>query len=707
MRQPPPEQRPPVSVVLATHSRPEFLSDCVASVARAMSERDELLVMECCNPDAARVLSNLGVRATLVSGSHAGKCAKLNAGIRRAQGDIVLVTDDDCRVPPDWVDAMVAPFANAVVGAAFGPSVGLSSAPGGSAPVLSPGPAPPELWNFAHGLSMAVRRNAAFDVGGFDERLGPGAKVHGEEADIVLRLASRGWTCVISGGAPVQHLEWRNAEESLANLSVYQRGAGAYLGAGLRRDLRTTFKPFVLRVAHELGYWRNRSTHGSGFAPRMTLAFAAGLADGVALAPRRFLSPPPAEPAADGRTRVLWVTDEPPDRHQGGGNIRQAMLLDALSDRVAVTLLLAGELQDESTRGQVEAVLEVPPPRRRRSASLLRRRIRDVWRVLVQRRPSEVVDAARVRRVLRPVLARLANDHDVVLVQHLSLAPLLPKRRHVAWVLHLFDVTSERTRQELAGEAGRRQRWLLCHEAANSRRYEREAIARYDRVVVVSEADASALGVKQADIVANGVQPWAAEPPPPPPESRILLPATLDYRPNVLGALWFCDEVLPLVQARVPAVRFALVGRRPVGEVVTLARRPGVELHADVARMTPWLTWTRIVVVPLQIGTGTRLKALEAMAAGRPVVGTTIGLEGLNVSDGVQARVVDDPVAMAAVLVELLSSDSAAASLATAGRLHVEARFGWPTIGETLAKTLVHAANPRPGGATEHLLKRR
>lgn len=692
MRQPPPEQRPPVSVVLATHSRPEFLSDCVASIARAMNAHDELLVMECCNPDAARVLSNLGVRATLVSGSHSGKCAKLNAGIRRAHGDVILVTDDDCRVPPDWVDAMVAPFANAVVGAAFGPSVGLSSAPGGSAPVLSPGPAPPELWNFAHGLSMAVRRNAAFDVGGFDERLGPGARVHGEEADIVLRLASRGWTCVISGGAPVQHLEWRNAEESLANLSVYQRGAGAYLGAGLRRDLRTTFKPFVLRIAHELGYWRNWSTHGSGFAPKMTLAFAAGLADGVALAPRRFLSPPPAEPAADGRTQVLWVTDEPPDRHQGGGNIRQAMLLDALSDRVAVTLLLAGELQDESPRGQVEAVLEVPPPRRRRSASLLRRRIRDVWRVLFQRRPSEVVDAARVRRVLRPVLDRLANDHDVVLVQHLSLAPLLPKRRRVAWVLHPHNVASVRTRHELADEPGRRQRWLLGREVGNAESYEEEVVHAYDGVIVVSEADAAALGASAADIIPNGVDTSTQVTTPLPPEPTVLLPATLDYRPNVLGATWFCDEVLPLVQVSISDVQFALVGRHPVPEVAALARRPGIELHADVPRMAPWLAWARVVVVPLRIGTGTRLKALEAMAAGRPVVGTTIGLEGLGILDGVHARVADEPAAMADALIELLTSDASADALAAAGRLHVEAHFDWVAIGAKLAGTLEKAA---------------
>ncbi|MBV9950883.1 MAG: glycosyltransferase, partial [Acidimicrobiia bacterium] len=260
------------------------------------------------------------------------------------------------------------------------------------------------------------------------------------------------------------------------------------------------------------------------------------------------------------------------------------------------------------------------------------------------------------------------------------------------WVLELHNVASSRVRQELAREDGRRQRWLLGREAANAERAEQAAIAAYDGVIVVSAEDAADLHATSAILIPNGVDIVAFAASPLPPLPHLLLPATLDYRPNVLGALWFCDEVFTLVQARVPTVRFALVGRHPVAEVVALAERTGVELHADVPAMMPWLEWARVIVVPLWIGTGTRLKALEAMAASRPVVGTGIGLEGLSLIDGVHARVADEPPAMADAIVELLHDDDAARSLARAGRAHVEASFSWPAIAARYADTLLHLA---------------
>ncbi|MCU1428680.1 MAG: glycosyltransferase family 2 protein, partial [Actinomycetia bacterium] len=451
--------RPSASIVLATHSRPEFLADCVASIAAAMSEGDELIVRECCNAGAAALLAELGGAVTHMPAPHEAKSTKLNAAIRSARGEVILITDDDCRVPPDWVDAMTRPFTNPAVGVAFGPVVGLSAVPGGSPPpALAAGPAPPELWNYAHGASMAVRRAAIVDAGGFDERLGPGAVVHGEEADLVLRLTARGWTCEIADAAPVHHLDWRDDEQTMHNLLVYARGGGAYLGMGLRRHLGRTIKPFVLRVLHEGGYWHDSRTRGRWFGPRMSVAFTAGLFRGMTLPPRRFLDVPQSVSVSDSRVRVLWVTDESPDRHQGGGNIRQAMLLDALAGRVDVTLLLAGHLDDDATRARACAVLEVPPVRPRRARSHAARRGRDLWLALGARHPAGVSGAARVRRVLRPVLDRIAGDYDVVIVHHLYLAPLLPARRRAQWLLHLFDVSSERARQELAGVHGRRQR---------------------------------------------------------------------------------------------------------------------------------------------------------------------------------------------------------------------------------------------------------
>ncbi len=95
-----------------------------------------------------------------------------------------------------------------------------------------------------------------------------------------------------------------------------------------------------------------------------------------------------------------------------------------------------------------------------------------------------------------------------------------------------------------------------------------------------------------------------------------------------------------------------------------------------------------MVIVPLLVGTGTRLKALEAMAAARPLVGTTVGLEGIGVHDGIHARVADEPGSFARAVIELLGGETLARGLAEAGRAHVEQRFAWEQIGKQLVETV-------------------
>src|SRR5207302_4004164 len=137
----------------------------------------------------------------------------------------------------------------------------------------------------------------------------------------------------------------------------------------------------------------------------------------------------------------------------------------------------------------------------------------------------------------------------------------------------------------------------------------------------------------------------------------LVFTGTLSWGPNIDGLTWFCTDVLPLVRARVPDVRLDIVGREPLPEVEALARLAGVSVHADVPSVVPWLEQARVAVVPLRIGSGTRIKALEAMAAGRPVVGTSVGLEGLDIEDGVHALVADEPPTLADAVVRVLTDD--------------------------------------------------
>ena len=281
--------RPAATVVVCTLGRPELLAGCLESVAAAMRAGDELIVVSADGAGLTDPTADLEVAARWLQADQPGKSRQLNQAVRAAKGEIVVITDDDCVVAPGWVDGMVGAFASADVGAAFGPVRGLSSVPGPAAPVLPAGPAPIEYWVYAHGAAMAIRRPALVEVGGFDERLGPGAPAHGEEGDVVLRLVERGWTCRIAGAPVVEHREWRSADEEARNLLVYERGSGALLGAALRRRPARSLKPFVLRLRYQGQLWLQPGLRGWAFGPRTLIAFLRGVIVGLGMRPQRWL----------------------------------------------------------------------------------------------------------------------------------------------------------------------------------------------------------------------------------------------------------------------------------------------------------------------------------------------------------------------------------------------------------------------------------
>ena len=224
-------------------------------------------------------------------------------------------------------------------------------------------------------------------------------------------------------------------------------------------------------------------------------------------------------------------------------------------------------------------------------------------------------------------------------------------------------------------------------------------------MIVCSPEDAHAFGGAGAaldrsriSVVPNGVDLTAFTPGPVPAQPRVLVPATLGYAPNVDGALWFCAEIWPRVRTVVPAATLQLVGREPVPEVLALGDLEGVSVHADVPSMTPYYESARAVVVPLRSGTGTRLKALEAMASGRPVAGTAIGLEGIGVRDRDQVLVANDPAGFATALTELLYDNALAQRMRRRRRKapRPEQRFGWEQVGRDhveLIGTLIRSAS--------------
>lgn len=158
--------------------------------------------------------------------------------------------------------------------------------------------------------------------------------------------------------------------------------------------------------------------------------------------------------------------------------------------------------------------------------------------------------------------------------------------------------------------------------------------------------------------------------------TTLLFFGAIDYYPNTDGLLFFLREVFPLLESRVPKVRLCIVGRRPP-DVIVARRGPHVEVTGAVEDVRPHLERAAVVIAPLRIGGGTRLKILEAMAMGKAVVSTSIGAAGLDVVPERDLLIADDAQSFAAQCCRLLDNPGLSDEIGAAARAAVEARYGW------------------------------
>lgn len=384
--------------------------------------------------------------------------------------------------------------------------------------------------------------------------------------------------------------------------------------------------------------------------------------------------------------RIVVVAKFVPSPPNSGDKRRVLGLLRALRRYGSVTLCaFAGEDEDvDALRAEGIDVRSVPLARTPMSLAL---------GVLAGRS----LTAARFydRRLARMVAEAVGNDTDVLVVEHVQLLAYARGLRAGYRVLDMHNVESVLARRMAeSAEGARRLAWSA--ESRALRALERRARV-VDLVAVVSEVDRQALAevAPHPDVV---VVPnaWDEPEPLPPAEGPVVsFVALLSWGPNVDAAQWFCRRVWPHVTAALPTARLQLVGRNPAPEVRALAG-PTVQVTGSVPDLTPWYARTRVAVAPLQAGGGSRLKILEALAAARPVVATTIGAEGLEDLVGRGVVVQDDPQHMAAVIVELLQDSERCAELGGQGAAAVAADHSWPAAVRPL---LARLPQPPAGSA--------
>jgi polysaccharide biosynthesis protein PslH len=227
-------------------------------------------------------------------------------------------------------------------------------------------------------------------------------------------------------------------------------------------------------------------------------------------------------------------------------------------------------------------------------------------------------------------------------------------------------------------------------EAAALRRMERRTIGSFDSVVVVSEQERARLspGARSVLVCPNGREPSAVLSEAPHP--TVAFVATLGWAPNVDAAVWLGREIWPQVPERVPGARLLLVGKDPAPAVRALGDDT-IEVTGTVPDVDPYLAQSRVVVAPLRAGGGTRLKIMEALDLGRPVVATSLGCEGMDDLVGRGVIVADTAAGLADSIVDLLLDPARAAALGRTGHDAVKAGHSW----DTALAPLMEAVRPQ------------
>lgn len=222
-------------------------------------------------------------------------------------------------------------------------------------------------------------------------------------------------------------------------------------------------------------------------------------------------------------------------------------------------------------------------------------------------------------------------------------------------------------------------------------RWEPRYAEHFDRSTTVSEIDRRLLLKAnprlQIDVVPNGVDIKKYQPLPRQDAAcSLLFIGNMGYSPCVDAARYFCREIFPLIRRKLVAAELWIVGRDPQSEVLRL-NGDGIHVTGQVENVIPYYRQSAVCVVPLRAGGGTRLKILEAMALGRPVVSTTIGCEGLEVVDGEHLLIADSPEQFAEKTVRLLSDPQLYKHISTEGRNLVLAKYDWNVIAERMMQT--------------------
>ncbi len=293
------------------------------------------------------------------------------------------------------------------------------------------------------------------------------------------------------------------------------------------------------------------------------------------------------------------------------------------------------------------------------------------------------------------------EEFDIIHVEFPLMAPYLRVVRsgRAVKVLSTHNIESIRFGREVQQSAWDRRRILLFADQCLAGQWEARAIRGFDGVTTVSEIERQWVRERapktSVELVPNGVDSTYFGFSPPCPSSAVTFVGSMDYPPNIDAVLWFAQAVLPEIVRRAPGFTFRVVGSRVDRRVLALADQPGVEIVGQVEDIRPYLAGSLTLVVPLRSGGGTRLKILQAMSMGRPVVSTRVGAEGIDLQDDKHCLLAETQEEWVSQILRLRNDRQLGMRLAEAGRDLVEQKYDWSCCLSRLDRLYEHLLSAR------------
>lgn len=389
---------------------------------------------------------------------------------------------------------------------------------------------------------------------------------------------------------------------------------------------------------------------------------------------------------------ILFIAREIPYPPNSGVRMRVWNVLKQLSHNHEIKLICYGKDSDTIPQEAKDActdIILINPLQRAKGLALLL----NVFLGLFSKFPYAV--SSRFSQGMKDAIEKTVQDQnvDLIMCDSLYLARHIPFKKNKT-VLNEHNIESVIIERYTKVETHFLKKLYASYELNRMKNFEKDIWAKFDQCYVCSEVDKSEI-IKQTQhknvvVIPNGVdvdqfQPQEVTRKP----LSLVYTGLISWKPNEDAVLYFAKEIYPLIKQKIPNASFTVVGNGPCEAIQQLGKNdPSITVTGFVDAVKPYILETEVFIVPLRIGSGTRLKILEAWAMGKAIVSTSIGAEGLEYTDGKNIMIADTPQSFADKTIELLKNQALKSTLEQNGRKLAEQKYAWDVIGNTIKKEM-------------------